>query len=422
MEKEMIKLADKVQQCGSTIVTKTDAELRAMVKSFKARLNKGETLDSLLPEAFAVAKEAIKRVFKYEIKQEQIIAGIGLHTGRIVEVTDSKDKQAPRLMAAYLNSLTGKGVHILATNNSEVVDANGRKEVITNDDGCKKLMEQDQPFYAFLGTTIGLCKTNAPKKEKQKAYNSDITYTTANEVGFDLIRDGIAIKSEDRVVRELSYAISNDAISTIIDNARTPLILNMKTKDGQEKIVGRLTMAMVFFLYAKKSGLITTGQNHKSAIKKLYAIDSMSVIQKANNKTEDEEKSDALAFAVQYDSILNLKQVAIFEERASILDEGTAYERVLAALSANNKKAYLEKRDRLTKEGFNFAQLETDLYLSIIDEEWVNFITDMTKKSTEAKMAQEFYELVETQYKSMCEGIKRRAADFLLKIQIEKKK
>lgn len=188
----------------------TDAELKNKTSEFKERLKKGETTDDILPEAFAVCREAAWRVLGMKHFPVQVIGGIVLHQGRISEMKTGEGKTLVATLPAYLNALTGKGVHI----------------VTVNDYLAKRDSEWMGKLYNFLGLSVGLIIHDIPNPERRKAYNADITYGTNNEMGFDYLRDNMVIYKEEKVQRGHNYAIVDEVDSILIDEARTPLIIS----------------------------------------------------------------------------------------------------------------------------------------------------------------------------------------------------
>ena len=188
----------------------SDAELKAKTEEFKKRLSEGETLDDLLPEAFAVVREAGKRVLNMEHFRVQLIGGIILHQGRIAEMKTGEGKTLVSTQPAYLNALEGKGVHI----------------VTVNDYLAKRDAEWMGEIHKFLGLTVGVVLNSMTPEERRAAYACDITYVTNNELGFDYLRDNMVIYKEQLVLRDLNYAIIDEVDSVLIDEARTPLIIS----------------------------------------------------------------------------------------------------------------------------------------------------------------------------------------------------
>lgn len=212
-EKEVqrvMPIVEKINNLEPEIEKLTDAELKAKTDEFKQRLQKGETLDDILPEAFATVREASKRVLGMRHFDVQLIGGIILHQGRIAEMKTGEGKTLVATLPVYLNALTGKGVHV----------------VTVNDYLAKRDSEWMGKLYKFLGLSVGLVVAMMNPSEKKKAYAADITYGTNNEYGFDYLRDNMVIHKQDMVQRELNYAIVDEIDSILIDEARTPLIIS----------------------------------------------------------------------------------------------------------------------------------------------------------------------------------------------------
>ena len=208
--KRIYPIADKIEAMAEEYRQMTDAELKAKTAEFKQRLADGETLDDLLPEAFATCREACDRVLGLRPYRVQLIGGIVLHQGRIAEMKTGEGKTLVATLPAYLNALTGRGVHI----------------VTVNDYLAKRDSEWMGKVYRFLGLEVGLIIHGLERKERQAAYNADITYGTNNEMGFDYLRDNMAIYSEELVQRGHHFAIVDEVDSILIDEARTPLIIS----------------------------------------------------------------------------------------------------------------------------------------------------------------------------------------------------
>ncbi len=196
----------------------SDEALRAKTQEFKDRIAKGETLDALLPEAFAVVREGSKRVMKMRHFDVQLLGGMSLHYGKISEMGTGEGKTLTATMPVYLNALTGNGVHVVTVN-----------DYLANRDA-----QWMGKLYNFLGLSVGINLPNMAREEKQAAYNSDITYGTNNEFGFDYLRDNMVYESADRVQRSLNYAIVDEVDSILIDEARTPLIISGQAEDHTE--------------------------------------------------------------------------------------------------------------------------------------------------------------------------------------------
>jgi preprotein translocase subunit SecA len=208
--KRIMPLVDKIEELRPTMQAMTDGELKDQTRKFKERLAEGETLDDLLPEAFATVREASKRVLNMEHYRVQLIGGIILHQGRIAEMRTGEGKTLVSTCPAYLNALEGKGVHI----------------VTVNDYLAKRDAEWMGKVHEFLGLKVGVILNSMKNDERREQYACDITYVTNNEDGFDYLRDNMVIYKEQLVQRELHYAIIDEVDSVLIDEARTPLIIS----------------------------------------------------------------------------------------------------------------------------------------------------------------------------------------------------
>ena len=208
--KRIIPIVDKIESLRDSMMALSDEELRGKTKEYKKRLEGGETLDDLLPEAYATVREAARRVLNTEHYRVQLIGGIILHQGRIAEMRTGEGKTQTCLLPAYLNALEGKGVHV----------------VTVNDYLAKRDAEWMGQVHSFLGLKVGVVLNSMKAEERREAYNCDITYVTNNELGFDYLRDNMVIYKEQLVLRDLHYAIIDEVDSVLIDEARTPLIIS----------------------------------------------------------------------------------------------------------------------------------------------------------------------------------------------------
>ena len=240
--KALTPLVDKIEALEEEMKALSDQQLRAKTDEFKARLANGETLDDILPEAFAVCREADWRVLGMRPYRVQIIGGIILHQGRIAEMRTGEGKTLVATLPAYLNGLSGKGVHIITV----------------NDYLAKRDSEWMGKVYRFLGLTVGLVIHGVDKEAKKAAYAADITYGTNNEFGFDYLRDNMAIYSKELVQRGHSFAIVDEVDSILIDEARTPLIISGQGEKSTQlyqlvdNFVARLTCQRVASVDAKE--------------------------------------------------------------------------------------------------------------------------------------------------------------------------
>ncbi len=208
--KRITPIVDKTESYRESMMALSDDELKGKTREFKDRLEKGETLDDILPEAYATVREAARRVLGIEHYRVQIIGGVILHQGRIAEMKTGEGKTLVSTLPAYLNALEGKGVHI----------------VTVNDYLAKRDSEWMGQVHEFLGLTVGVVLNSMDNDERRKAYNCDITYVTNNELGFDYLRDNMVIYKEQLVQRGLHFAVIDEVDSVLIDEARTPLIIS----------------------------------------------------------------------------------------------------------------------------------------------------------------------------------------------------
>ena len=240
--KALTPIVDKIEALSDEYKALSDQQLRAKTDEFKARLAKGETLDDILPEAFATCREAADRVLGMRPYRVQLIGGIILHQGRIAEMKTGEGKTLVATLPAYLNALAGKGVHI----------------VTVNDYLAKRDSEWMGKVYRFLGLTVGLVIHGVDKDGKKAAYAADITYGTNNEFGFDYLRDNMAIYASELVQRGHSFAIVDEVDSILIDEARTPLIISGQGEQSTQlyqladNFVARLKMLKVASVDAKE--------------------------------------------------------------------------------------------------------------------------------------------------------------------------
>ncbi|MFD2642202.1 preprotein translocase subunit SecA [Pseudomonas japonica] len=229
--KRMLKTVQIVNAFEEQMVALSDEQLRGKTAEFKERLAKGETLDQLLPEAFAVAREAGKRIMGMRHFDVQLIGGMTLHEGMIAEMRTGEGKTLVATLGVYLNALSGKGVHV----------------VTVNDYLARRDANWMRPLYEFLGLTVGVVTPFQPPEEKRAAYAADITYGTNNEFGFDYLRDNMAFSMEEKFQRELNFAVIDEVDSILIDEARTPLIISGQAEDSSKlyieinKLIPRLT-------------------------------------------------------------------------------------------------------------------------------------------------------------------------------------
>ena len=256
--KSIYPIVDKITALEDEYRQLTDAELQAKTPEFKERLANGETLDDILPEAFAAVREAADRVLGMRPYPVQLVGGIVLHQGRIAEMKTGEGKTLVATLPAYLNALTGEGVHI----------------VTVNDYLAKRDSEWMGKVHRFMGLTVGLIIHDMKKEERQKAYQADITYGTNNEMGFDYLRDNMALYANEQVQRGHAFAIVDEVDSILIDEARTPLIIS----GMGEKSTQLYDMAEMFAARLKKFVVVETDDKEEEAtdIDADYVVDEKS--------------------------------------------------------------------------------------------------------------------------------------------------
>ncbi|CAM3713357.1 protein translocase subunit secA [Ectopseudomonas alcaliphila] len=246
--KRLVKAVQSVNVLEEQMIALSDEQLRGKTEEFKGRLAQGETLDKLLPEAFAVAREAGKRVMGMRHFDVQLIGGMTLHEGKIAEMRTGEGKTLVGTLAVYLNALSGKGVHVVTVN-----------EYLARRDA-----NWMRPLYEFLGLTVGIVTPFQPPEEKRAAYAADITYGTNNEFGFDYLRDNMAFSLEDKFQRELNFAVIDEVDSILIDEARTPLIISGQAEDSSKlyieinKLIPRLKQHI-----EEEEGVVTQEGHYK---------------------------------------------------------------------------------------------------------------------------------------------------------------
>ena len=262
--KKFSALADKIEALDEEYQKLSDKKLQAKTEEFKERLEKGETLDDILVEAFATAREAAYRVIGEKPYYVQLLGGIAIHKGNIAEMKTGEGKTLTAVLPAYLNALTGEGVHIVTVN-----------EYLASRDA-----EWMGNIHRFLGLTVGVNLRELSPTEKQEVYNCDILYTTNNEVGFDYLRDNMVVKKEKRVQRPLNFAIVDEVDSVLIDEARTPLIIS----GGELKSASLYTEADRFakslkkevdYIYDEKQKGVTLTEDGVKKAEKVFKIDNL---------------------------------------------------------------------------------------------------------------------------------------------------
>ncbi|MCB2289163.1 preprotein translocase subunit SecA [Clostridium sp. CS001] len=279
--KRIISTVDKIEALDEKMTSLSDDELKAMTEEFKIRLKNGETLDDILPEAFAVVREASWRVLHMKHFRVQLIGGIILHQGRITEMKTGEGKTLVATLPSYLNALTGEGVHIITV----------------NDYLAKRDRDEMGRIHEFLGLSVGVIIHDLDQTQRQAAYNSDITYGTNNEFGFDYLRDNMVVYKEERVQRKLNFVVVDEVDSILIDEARTPLIIS---GEG-EKSTDFYKVADYFVKGLVKEDDYTIDEKASSVILSDAGID------KAEKYFHLENYADATNMSVQHHVVQALK-------------------------------------------------------------------------------------------------------------------
>ncbi|MBZ9633107.1 preprotein translocase subunit SecA [Clostridium sp. FP1] len=293
--KRIISTVDKIEELDAKMTSLTDEELKAKTEEFKTRLNNGETLDDILPEAFAAVREASWRVLNMKHFRVQLIGGIILHQGRITEMKTGEGKTLVATLPSYLNALTGKGVHI----------------VTVNDYLAKRDRDEMGRIHEFLGLSVGVIIHDLDQTQRQEAYNSDITYGTNNEFGFDYLRDNMVVYKEERVQRKLNFVVVDEVDSILIDEARTPLIIS---GEG-EKSTDFYKVADYFVKGLVKEEDYTIDEKASAVIMSEVGID------KAEKYFHLENYADAENMTVQHHVVQALKANYIMRKDKDYMDK-----------------------------------------------------------------------------------------------------
>ncbi|MBU3188986.1 preprotein translocase subunit SecA [Clostridium bowmanii] len=293
--KRIISTVDKIEELDPKMTSLSDEELKAKTEEFKARLNKGETLDDILPEAFAVVREASWRVLNMKHFRVQLIGGIILHQGRITEMKTGEGKTLVATLPSYLNALSGEGVHV----------------VTVNDYLAKRDSIEMGKIHEFLGLSVGVIIHDIDQTQRHAAYDSDITYGTNNEFGFDYLRDNMCVYKEERVQRKLNFVIVDEVDSILIDEARTPLIIS---GEG-EKSTDFYKVADYFVKGLVKEEDYTIDEKASAVIMSDAGID------KAEKYFHLENYADAANMTVQHHVVQALKANYIMRKDKDYMDK-----------------------------------------------------------------------------------------------------
>ena len=313
--KRFDKLADEIISLEDSMANLKDEDFKNKTNEFKERLSKGETLDDILVQAFALAREACYRGIGEKPFKVQIIGGLAIHYGNIAEMKTGEGKTLTTVLPAYVNSLTGKGVHVVTTN-EYLSDRNANWM---------------KPIYDLLGVSVGVNLRDMTPKEKQDVYNCDITYSTNNEIGFDYLRDNMVVNKEDRVQRPLNYCIIDEVDSILIDEARTPLIISGGKANSNSlyieanRAVKNLKEEEDYTVDLKTKSVSLTEEGSKKIekilnVKNLYDIDNAGLVHHLNQALKAN-----YAFAKDVDYVVSDGQVIIVDQFTGRLMQGRQY-------------------------------------------------------------------------------------------------
>jgi len=333
--KRLNKTVTKINGLEEAMSALSDDELKAKTEYFKSRLSAGESLDDILPEAFAALREASKRVMGMRHFDVQLIGGMTLHHGKIAEMRTGEGKTLVGTLAVYLNALSGEGVHVITVNDY--------------------LAERDanwmRPLYEFMGLSVGIVKSGQEPQNKREAYQADITYGTNNEFGFDYLRDNMALSMQDRVQRGLSFAVIDEVDSILIDEARTPLIISGAVQDSSE-------------LYKKMNLLVPKLTEHKEAEEGVVEQEGDFVIDLKSrsielNEAGHEKVEDLLVEAgllEEGDSLYAPSNLLLFHHVNSALRAHNLYHRNVDYIVSNGQVVIVDEHTGRTMPGRRWGE------------------------------------------------------------------
>ncbi len=304
--KRMWPIVDKINRMEPQMAALSDDELKGKTVQFRERYKKGESLESILPEAFAVCREAGKRVLGMRHFDVQLIGGMVLNSGKISEMKTGEGKTLVATLAAYLNGITGKGVHVVSV----------------NDYLAKRDSEWMGRLYKFLGLSVGVIVHGLDDDERREAYAADITYGTNNEFGFDYLRDNMKFALEDYVQRPFYFSIVDEVDSILIDEARTPLIISGPTEDSTDKyyIIDRIIPQL------KKGEMIEVEANTLSGKRKQYTGD-FTIDEKAKSATLTEEGVLKVEKLLKIDNLYDPRNISFLHHVNQALRAHAMYKR-----------------------------------------------------------------------------------------------
>lgn len=308
-------IVDKINALESSMQNLSDEELKAKSSQFRQEISLGKSLNDILPEAFAVAREACKRTLGMRPFDVQLMGAIVLHQGKVAEMKTGEGKTLTATLALYLNALSGKGAHL----------------VTVNDYLARRDSEWNRPMYEFLGLTVGVLTHDMSDDERKEQYNSDVLYATNNELGFDYLRDNMKFRYEDYVQRELNFAIIDECDSILIDEARTPLIISGAADRSSDlyklaqSVVKNLTPAADFEIDEKARSIQLTEEGHDKIenllnVKNLYAVENINLLHHVTQALRAN-----FLFKIDVDYVVRDGEVLIVDEFTGRILSGRRY-------------------------------------------------------------------------------------------------
>ncbi len=346
--KRMLKSVQAVNAFEEQLLSLSDEQLRDKTVEFRARLAKGETLDQLLPEAFAVCREAGKRVMGMRHFDVQLVGGMTLHEGKIAEMRTGEGKTLVATLAVYLNALSGKGVHV----------------VTVNDYLARRDANWMRPLYEFLGLSVGVVTPFQPPEEKRAAYAADITYGTNNEFGFDYLRDNMAFSLQDKFQRGLNFAVIDEVDSILIDEARTPLIISGQAEDSSRLYTEINRLIPKLKQHIEEEQGVVTQEGHYKVDEKTRQVE----LNEAGHQFVEELLTEAGLLA-EGESLYSAHNLSLLTHVYSGLRAHTLFHRNVEYIVQNGQVILIDEHTGRTMQG---RRLSEGLHQAIEAKEGVN--------------------------------------------------
>ncbi|WP_204795316.1 preprotein translocase subunit SecA [Oceanisphaera litoralis] len=333
--KRLRKVVNEINAMEPKFEALSDAELQAKTVEFRSRLEQGETLDQLLPEAFATVREASRRVFEMRHFDVQLIGGMVLHNNQIAEMKTGEGKTLTGTLPVYLNALTGRGVHV----------------VTVNDYLARRDAEANRPLFEFLGLTVDCNLPGMDSAQKHAAYAADITYGTNNEFGFDYLRDNMAFSPQQRVQRPLYYALVDEVDSVLIDEARTPLIISGPAEDSSELYIRINTLIPKLIKQDREDTEEYTGDGH-------YTVDEKNkqALLTENGQIFVEEELKRMGLLQEEDSLFSAGNITLLAHVNAGLRAHTLFERNVDYIVQDNEVIIVDEHTGRTMPGRRWSE------------------------------------------------------------------